>query len=67
MSIQKDHLKKVKHFFCKKWYPLDYQKNLKNKTKDELEKKGRELGIELDKRQSKEKLIKEIENYHKTG
>jgi len=50
---------------CKRYF--EQQKNLKNKTKDELEKKGRELGIELDKRQSKEKLIKEIENYHKTG
>ncbi len=50
---------------CRRYF--EQKKNLKNKTKDELEKKGRELGIELDKRQSKEKLIKEIENYHKTG
>ena len=50
---------------CKRYFKE--QKNLKNKTKDELEKKGRELGIELDKRQSKEKLIKEIENYTKKG
>ena len=36
-------------------------------TKAELEEKGRELGIELDKRQSKDKLIKEIEKYQKKG
>jgi|TARA_X000001382_G_scaffold130956_1_gene128173 hypothetical protein len=50
---------------CKRY--LENQKNLKNKTKNELEEKGRELGIELDKRQSKEKLIKQIENNQKKG
>ena len=42
-------------------------KSLKNFTKNELEKKGRELGIELDKRQNKEKLIETIENLQKKG
>ena len=43
------------------------QKNLQNLSKDELEKKGRELGIELDKRKSKDKLIEEIEKQQKKG
>ena len=44
---------------CKRYF--EKQQNLKNKTKDELEIKGRELGIELDKRKTKVKLIEEIE------
>ena len=32
-----------------------------------LKKKGRELGIELDKRKSKDKLIQEIEKLQKKG
>ena len=36
-------------------------------TKDDLEKKGRELGVELDKRKSKDKLIAEIDNLLKKG
>ncbi len=39
----------------------------KNLTKDELEAKGRELGVELDKRKSKDKLIAEIDNLLKKG
>ena len=39
----------------------------KNLTKDQLEAKGRELGIELDKRHNKEKLIETIENFQKKG
>jgi len=39
----------------------------KNLTKDQLEKKGRELGVELDKRKSKDKLIAEIDNLLKKG
>ena len=35
-------------------------KNLNKKTKKELEKLGRKIGIELDKRQTKDKLIKQI-------
>jgi hypothetical protein len=50
---------------CKKY--MEKQKNNQNLTKDELELKGRKLGIELDKRKSKEKLIKEIENFTKKG
>ena len=50
---------------CRRY--LEKQKNLKNLSKDELEKKGRELGIELDKRKSKDKLIGEIEKLQKKG
>ena len=39
----------------------------KNLTKDQLEAQGRELGIELDKRHNKEKLIETIENFQKKG
>ena len=35
-------------------------KHLKTQTKAELEKLGRKIGIELDKRQTKDKLIKQI-------
>jgi len=35
-------------------------KHLKTQTKVELEKLGRKIGIELDKRQTKDKLIKQI-------
>ena len=50
---------------CRRY--LEKHKNLKNLSKDELEKKGRELGIELDKRKSKDKLIEEIEKLQKKG
>ena len=50
---------------CRRY--LEKQKNLKNLTKNEIEEKGRELGIELDKRHNKDKLIQEIENYQKKG
>ena len=50
---------------CRRY--LEKKKNLKNLSKDELEKKGRELGIELDKRKSKDKLIGEIEKLQKKG
>ena len=50
---------------CRRY--LEKQKNFKNLSKDELEKKGRELGIELDKRKSKDKLIGEIEKQQKKG
>jgi len=50
---------------CRRY--LEKQKNFKNLSKDELEKKGRELGIELDKRKSKDKLIEEIEKQQKKG
>jgi|TARA_B100000959_G_scaffold4109_1_gene4423 hypothetical protein len=35
-------------------------KDLKNKTKKELERIGRKLGIELDRRSSKSKLVNRI-------
>ena len=35
-------------------------KNINKKTKAELEKLGRKIGIELDRRQTKDKLIKQI-------
>ena len=50
---------------CRRY--MEKQKSFKNMTKDELEKKGRELGVELDKRKSKDKLIAEIDNLLKKG
>ena len=50
---------------CRRY--MEKQKNFKNMTKDELEKKGMELGVELDKRKSKDKLIAEIEKLLKKG
>mgnify|MGYP003116615440 CR=1 FL=1 len=50
---------------CKRY--MEKQKNLSILSKDELEKKGREFGIELDKRKSKDKLIEEIEKLQKKG
>jgi len=40
-------------------------KHLKTQTKSELEKLGRKLGIELDKRLTKDKLIKQIRKHNK--
>ena len=40
-------------------------KHLKTQTKAELEKLGRKLGIELDKRLTKDKLIKQIRKHSK--
>ena len=37
------------------------KKSRKNKSKKELEKEGRTLGVELDRRHSKEDLISELE------
>ena len=56
--------KKFKEFFFPK-KPLILKdeinlKGLENKTKAELEKLGRKLGIELDKRLTKAKLINQI-------
>ena len=50
---------------CRRY--LEKQKNLKNLSKDDLEKKGRELGVELDKIKYKDKLIGEIEKLQKKG
>jgi len=55
---------KIKEFFFpKKPLVLKNEVNLKGlekKTKAELEKLGRKVGIELDKRLTKAKLIKQI-------
>tara|TARA_B100000927_G_C16225913_1_gene373401 strand:+ start:223 stop:414 length:192 start_codon:yes stop_codon:yes gene_type:complete len=55
---------KIKEFFFpKKPLVLKNEVNLKGlekKTKAELEKLGRKVGIELDKRLTKDKLIKQI-------
>ncbi len=40
-------------------------KGLKNKTKKELEKLGRKVGIELDRRLTKSKLINKIKKHIK--
>tara|TARA_B100001564_G_scaffold35642_1_gene25946 strand:- start:1863 stop:2075 length:213 start_codon:yes stop_codon:yes gene_type:complete len=40
-------------------------KVLKTKTKNELEKLGRKVGVELDKRLTKDKLIKQIRKHCK--
>jgi len=40
-------------------------KYLKTQTKSELEKLGRKVGVELDKRLTKEKLIKQIRKQSK--
>ena len=37
--------------------------NLWDLSKDELEDYGRSLGIELDRRHNKSKLVKQLENY----
>ena len=40
-------------------------KGLKTKTKKELEKLGRKVGVELDRRLTKDKLIKQIKKHCK--
>ena len=56
--------KKIKEFFFPtKPLVLKDEVNLKGlekKTKAELEKLGRKIGVELDKRLTKDKLIKQI-------
>ena len=58
--------KKIKSFITKPYIkPLVLKdevnlKDLNKKTKAELEKLGRKVGIELDRRQTKDKLIKQI-------
>ena len=60
---------KIKEFFFpKKPLVLKNEINLKGlekKTKAELEKLGRKIGIELDKRLTKDKLIKQIKKASK--
>lgn len=61
--------KKIKEFFFpKKPLILKDEINLtglEKKTKAELEKLGRKIGIELDKRLTKDKLIKQIKKASK--
>ena len=54
--IVKPYMKPLK---LKKEWEVDI-KGLKNKTKKELEKLGRKVGVELDRRLTKDKLIKQI-------
>jgi len=44
----------------KNWELNTDLKHLKKQTKAELEKLGRKIGVELDKRHTKDKLIKQI-------
>ena len=44
----------------------DDLKTLKNKTKKELENIGRKIGVELDRRFTKSKLIQQIKKINKT-
>lgn len=61
--------KKIKEFFFPtKPLVLKDEVNLKGlekKTKAELEKLGRKIGVELDKRLTKDKLIKQIKKASK--
>ena len=42
------------------WITPSQKKDLKDMTKVELEKKGREVGIELDRRRKKATLVKQL-------
>ncbi len=61
-SNMKNLWKKFKSLFAKPLVLKDEidLKDINKKTKAELEKLGRKIGIELDKRQTKDKLIKQI-------
>ena len=59
--IAKPYMKPLK---LKKEWEIDV-KGLKNKTKKELEKLGRKVGVELDRRLTKSKLIKQIKKHIK--
>ena len=59
--IVKPYIKPLK---LKKDWEIDI-KCLKNKTKKELEKLGRKVGVELDRRLTKSKLIKQIKKHIK--
>ena len=54
----------MKPLVLKKKVEIDL-KGLKNKTKKELEKLGRKVGVELDRRLTKDKLIKQIKKHCK--
>ena len=63
--------KKIKNWIAKPYMkPLVLKdevnlKDLNKKTKAELEKLGRKVGVELDKRLTKDKLIKQIKKHCK--
>ena len=59
--ITKPYMKPLK---LKKEWEIDI-KGLKSKTKKELEKLDRKIGIELDRRFTKDKLIKQIKKHIK--
>ena len=59
--ITKPYMKPLK---LKKEWEIDV-KGLKNKTKKELEKLGRKVGVELVRRFKKDKLIKQIKKHIK--
>ena len=59
--IVKPYMKPLK---LKKEWEIDV-KGLKSKTKKELEKLGRKVGIELDRRLTKSKLINKIKKHIK--
>jgi len=61
--ITKPYMKPLK--LKKEWQLNTDLKHLKTQTKSELEKLGRKLGVELDKRLTKDKLIKQIRKHSK--
>ena len=61
--ITKPYLKPLK--LKKEWQINTDLKHLKTQTKAELEKLGRKIGVELDKRLTKDKLIKQIRKHCK--
>jgi len=61
--ITKPYLKPLK--LKKDWEINTDLKHLKTQTKAELEKLGRKIGVELDKRLTKDKLIKQIRKHSK--
>jgi|TARA_B100001063_G_scaffold242690_1_gene271857 hypothetical protein len=61
--ITKPYMKPLK--LKKEWQLNTDLKHLKTQTKAELEKLGRKIGVELDKRLTKDKLIKQIRKHSK--
>ena len=61
--ITKPYMKPLK--LKKEWQLNTDLKHLKKQTKAELEKLGRKIGVELDKRLTKDKLIKQIRKHSK--
>tara|TARA_S200000501_G_C20692326_1_gene685699 strand:- start:525 stop:740 length:216 start_codon:yes stop_codon:yes gene_type:complete len=61
--ITRPYMKPLK--LKKEWQLNTDLKHLKKQTKAELEKLGRKIGVELDKRLTKDKLIKQIRKHSK--